>query len=172
MLTKTAEQADPNSCLNKAADDEPVFVLRAKDATAPKVISDWCARRIEAGKNVHSDAQITDALGVAAARVSRCTYRRVQCVWRVRGTEHWLHLRYRAVEQPRQPVCAAMSALSSCVSLSVSLFIFCVLLSSLRLSHLPPASRLCPLLAPHSVHRKKKWTAWHELLLACCYSYS
>lgn len=67
MLTKALELSDQASCLNKAAADEPVFVLRAKDVTAPKVISDWCTRRIAEGKNAHGDAQITDALAVAKA---------------------------------------------------------------------------------------------------------
>lgn len=32
---------DPNSCLNRAADDEPVFVLRANDPLAANLIRLW-----------------------------------------------------------------------------------------------------------------------------------
>jgi hypothetical protein len=31
----------PNSCLNRAAADEPVFVLRAKDLLAPQTLRHW-----------------------------------------------------------------------------------------------------------------------------------
>lgn len=31
-------------CLGKAADDEPVFVLRAQDLTAPERVLDWAIR--------------------------------------------------------------------------------------------------------------------------------
>ena len=40
-MRKRDELSDPNSCLNKAADDEPVFVLRAHDASAPDAIRAW-----------------------------------------------------------------------------------------------------------------------------------
>lgn len=33
---------DADSCLVKAADDEPLFVLRAQDITAPVAIEEWC----------------------------------------------------------------------------------------------------------------------------------
>lgn len=33
---------DTDSCLTRAADDEPVFVLRAHDAFAPSVVDHWC----------------------------------------------------------------------------------------------------------------------------------
>lgn len=41
MATKKEELANPNGCLGKAADDEPIFVLRAKDALAPLVVRMW-----------------------------------------------------------------------------------------------------------------------------------
>lgn len=31
-------------CLARAGDDEPIFVLRAKDTTAPEIVEEWCAR--------------------------------------------------------------------------------------------------------------------------------
>ena len=46
-MLKRDELTNPKSCLNKAADDEPVFVLRAQDFTAPIVIREWL--RINAG---------------------------------------------------------------------------------------------------------------------------
>lgn len=39
--------AKGEGCLGKAADDEPVFILRANDKTAPEVIEHW-ARKVEA----------------------------------------------------------------------------------------------------------------------------
>lgn len=30
-----------SSCLQKAGDDEPIFVLRAKDPTAPYIVRNW-----------------------------------------------------------------------------------------------------------------------------------
>ena len=38
-MTKRELLADPNSCLNRAADDEPVFVLLGRDPAAPFAIS-------------------------------------------------------------------------------------------------------------------------------------
>jgi hypothetical protein len=38
-----------DSCLKKAADDEPIFVLRAKDKCAPGAVIDWINRATEAG---------------------------------------------------------------------------------------------------------------------------
>ncbi len=40
-MEKNQELLDPKSCLNKAADDEPLFVLRAHDKLAPVVIRLW-----------------------------------------------------------------------------------------------------------------------------------
>jgi hypothetical protein len=41
MAVKLAEFADPDSCLMKAADDEPLFVLRAQDKFAPALVRLW-----------------------------------------------------------------------------------------------------------------------------------
>lgn len=40
---KKSEEAI-HGCFAKAADDEPVFVLRAKDALAPSVVREWIYR--------------------------------------------------------------------------------------------------------------------------------
>lgn len=41
MSLKKDELANPNSCLNKAADDEPIFVLRANDPVAASIVRQW-----------------------------------------------------------------------------------------------------------------------------------
>lgn len=43
MAIKTVELQNPNSCLNKAAPDEFIFVLRANDPAAPNTIEHWAA---------------------------------------------------------------------------------------------------------------------------------
>lgn len=63
-MLKKDEMSDPNSCLNKAAEDEPVFVLRAQDLTAPEVIREWVARASAYG--MISKEKSDDALAVAA----------------------------------------------------------------------------------------------------------
>ena len=40
-MKKLDELTDPRSCLNRAADDEPLFVLRANDEIAPSVVRQW-----------------------------------------------------------------------------------------------------------------------------------
>lgn len=40
-MTKRELIEDPQSCLNKTGDDEPVFLLRARDVLAPKVVRLW-----------------------------------------------------------------------------------------------------------------------------------
>ena len=40
-MLKHRELTDPKSCLNKAAPDEPIFVLRAKDARAAMAVRHW-----------------------------------------------------------------------------------------------------------------------------------
>ena len=61
-MRKKEEIADPNSCLNRAADDEILFVLRSKDATAPMVIRFWVEARIQMGLNRFDDPKLTEAL--------------------------------------------------------------------------------------------------------------
>jgi len=45
-MLKRDELANPESCINKAADDEPVFVLRANDENAPAIVTEWCREYI------------------------------------------------------------------------------------------------------------------------------
>lgn len=64
-MKKTDELKNPNSCLNRAADDEPLFVLRGKDVAAPAAIAEWIKSRISMGKNEFGDSQITEAVELA-----------------------------------------------------------------------------------------------------------
>lgn len=52
-MLKRDELKDPKSCLNKAADDEPIFVIRANDPLARKVVQHWAALALERG--LHED---------------------------------------------------------------------------------------------------------------------
>lgn len=50
-----------DSCLNRAKDDEMIFVLLGRDPAAPAAIRAWIAERIRLGKNTAGDAQLRDA---------------------------------------------------------------------------------------------------------------
>lgn len=70
-MIKSAELKGP-SCLTKAANDEPLFVLRANDPLAPQLVREWSQRYFEAKRQgyVVTDAQrikIQDALAIANA---------------------------------------------------------------------------------------------------------
>lgn len=60
-MRKREEVADQNSCLNKARDNEMLFVLLGRDIAAPAAIRAWCRQRIRSGKNKADDAQIKEA---------------------------------------------------------------------------------------------------------------
>lgn len=66
-MIKREELTNPRSCMSRAQDDEPTFVLLARDITAPGAIRAWCRRRIETGKNCITDPQIKEALALADA---------------------------------------------------------------------------------------------------------
>jgi len=57
-MLKKDEVSDPNSCLNKATDDMPIFVLKAADLIAVKALSAWIA---EATRLQVNQAKITGA---------------------------------------------------------------------------------------------------------------
>lgn len=59
-MTKRDEIYDSNSCLSKAALDEPLFVLRGSDPVAPNTIRHW-AKLAKAWK-AHDDDRQKDAL--------------------------------------------------------------------------------------------------------------
>lgn len=50
-MIKSEELANPNSCLNKARNNEMLFVLLARDPAAPAAIRAWIAerKRLKAG---------------------------------------------------------------------------------------------------------------------------
>ena len=45
VMIREKELSDPSSCFNKAKDDEPMFVLLARDRDAPAVIRYWLKLR-------------------------------------------------------------------------------------------------------------------------------
>ena len=45
-MRKQFELKDPNSCLNRAQDNEMLFVIRSHDVCAAETVRDWCQRRI------------------------------------------------------------------------------------------------------------------------------
>lgn len=60
-MRKRDEVRNLDSCLNKARDDEWVFVLLGRDPAAPAAVLAWVAERIRLGKNAPGDAQLTEA---------------------------------------------------------------------------------------------------------------
>lgn len=50
-MIKQLELSDPSSCLNRSQDDEPLFVLCARDQFAPFVVAEWMTRARKAGVN-------------------------------------------------------------------------------------------------------------------------
>lgn len=64
-MLKRDELADPNSCWNRAKEDEIVFVLLGRDVAFPRTLREWVAERIAKGKNRFSDSQIRSALNTA-----------------------------------------------------------------------------------------------------------
>lgn len=66
-MEKALELRDPNSCLNKAAADELVFVLREKDPLFAQTVRHWAAM----AHYVHEPAKINDALMTAAHATDR-----------------------------------------------------------------------------------------------------
>jgi len=72
-MIKREELANPASCLNRANDDEMVFVLLERDIASTAAIMAWVRARIRHGKNKVTDPQIVDALDcmrrMALARV-------------------------------------------------------------------------------------------------------
>jgi hypothetical protein len=65
-MIKHEERTHPQSCWNKADEDELLFVILERDAAAPIAIRAWVEARIKLGKNQRSDQQIVEALGCAA----------------------------------------------------------------------------------------------------------
>lgn len=64
-MIKRDELDYTESCLNKARDNERLFVLLARDAAAPVAIRAWVAERLRLGKNTADDPQIVEAMDCA-----------------------------------------------------------------------------------------------------------
>ena len=64
-MRKIVEINTPSSCLNKAKDDEMLFILLGRDKAAPQAILYWCETRIRMGLNVKDDPQIKEAMRCA-----------------------------------------------------------------------------------------------------------
>lgn len=60
-MKKMDEIATTNSCLNKAHNDEMIFVLRAKDPAAPIAIRAWIAERMRLGMDDFSGEKLNNA---------------------------------------------------------------------------------------------------------------
>lgn len=74
MSTKQQNILSPGSCWNRAAPNEPVFVLRANDPLAPQIVRMWAARYAEMKASVapitaEQRAKHREALDVAAAMI-------------------------------------------------------------------------------------------------------
>ncbi len=65
MSTKQENLTDPNSCLGKAADDEPIFVLRARDPIAAHIVREWA--KLAETYDLHESEKISRARDVADA---------------------------------------------------------------------------------------------------------
>ena len=48
-MTKADERDNPDSTWNRTADDEPIFILCARDVCAPLTVLDWVERASRAG---------------------------------------------------------------------------------------------------------------------------
>lgn len=64
-MRKQFELNVPGSCLNRAKDNEMLFVLRGHDVAAPSAIRAWVQMRIVMGKNKLEDPQIQEAMQAA-----------------------------------------------------------------------------------------------------------
>jgi hypothetical protein len=64
-MIKRDEIRDPKSCINKARDDEMLFVLLGRDPAASAAIHAWIEERINLGLNLPEDAKIQEAIKAA-----------------------------------------------------------------------------------------------------------
>ena len=64
-MRKREELSDARSCLNRARDDEWLFVLLGRDPAAPAAVRAWAEERLRLGKNCATDGQIIEAMAWA-----------------------------------------------------------------------------------------------------------
>ena len=60
--TGTKNNPSKYSCYDKAADDEPLFTLLARDPTAPALVRAWAAHQGERNEKVAEACSIADAM--------------------------------------------------------------------------------------------------------------
>jgi hypothetical protein len=60
-VRKREELTNPNSCLNRARDDEWVFSLLGRDPATPGTIRFWIRERIKLGKSKPGDPELVEA---------------------------------------------------------------------------------------------------------------
>lgn len=63
-MTKQQVIYDPNSCWNKAEENERMFILLGRDESTPFAIEAWIDHRLRTGKNRMPDRQIQDAITI------------------------------------------------------------------------------------------------------------
>lgn len=73
-MLKRAEMTDPNSCMSRAHDDEPTFVLLGRDPAAPAAIRAWITERLMLGKNKIGDEQLAEAEGAVRVFEAHARY--------------------------------------------------------------------------------------------------
>jgi hypothetical protein len=92
-----------SGCFAKAMDDEPMFVLLARDAQAPAKVREWAderARQIDHGERPASDmAQITEARECADRMEA----------WRIENDGAWREGLFARSEQLKGAVAQGMS---------------------------------------------------------------
>lgn len=64
-MRKRDELAQTTSCLNKAGNDELIFVLLGRDIAAAETIRFWARQRCFLQKNKFEDPQIVEAMKLA-----------------------------------------------------------------------------------------------------------
>jgi hypothetical protein len=70
MALKRVELTNPHGCLGAAADDEPIFVLRANDELAPHTVRRWAwdyrqRKKLEGTYNAPREAKFKEAMALA-----------------------------------------------------------------------------------------------------------
>lgn len=70
-MLKHEEASDPDSCWNKADDNEEVFVLLGRDIATPMAIMRWIEMRVLYQKNKASDMQIQGAYAITKRLIKK-----------------------------------------------------------------------------------------------------
>ena len=60
-MRKKDELSHPDSCINRAGDDEMTFVLLGRDKASAATLRFWIEERIRLGKNQRDDPRIVEA---------------------------------------------------------------------------------------------------------------